>query len=111
MRIMTALLLFVALPGWCGSTVQKAPYARQLYARMAKQAATAAIDCGSDGLCRVDWVEKKGVPISFEDTKSNEDAELAALKALVVKWKAGTITASEKDDLIKRFIVLQLEVK
>lgn len=44
----------------------------------------------------------------WEDPLANRRAELAALRNLVAKWKAGTISPAEKDDLILRFIVLKM---
>lgn len=40
----------------------------------------------------------------FIDLRAKDRQELAAIKALTAKWRAGTITPAEKDDLILRFI-------
>lgn len=68
---------------------------------------------GTSCVLRLDDAEKKD-PSSIiaahvaGAAQMKKRGELAALRALVQKWKAGTITPAEKDDLILRFIALQL---
>lgn len=68
---------------------------------------------GSACVLRLDDAEGKN-PSSIiaahaaDAAQNRRRSELAALRALVQKWKAGTITPAEKDDLILRFIALQL---
>jgi hypothetical protein len=44
----------------------------------------------------------------WEDPQEKRKRELDALRALRDKWKAGTITPAEKDELLRRFIELHL---
>lgn len=49
-------------------------------------------------------------PLIESQLKEPVRRERAALRVLARKWRSGTITAQEKDDLLKRLVLLLLGV-
>lgn len=102
---MMHLILALALTASADTTTQPRSHAQKIHRALQGQATKVSMTCAGDD-CTLTWTPKPGAKIAFED----EQAKIVQTKKLARKWKDGTITAAEKDELLKLMVLRILEI-
>ena len=90
------LVLAAAIPVGADTTIQPTRYSYQtLIPYLKANADNVAFECGPQ-TCEIRWTPRQGVPLTWADEKTKREQMLALLQ----RWRDGTITGAQKDQLL-----------
>jgi len=100
---MMKLLLLIVGTAWGETTVQPRAHAQKIFPEIQANSKHSKITCTLKGEdeCTIEWSPKAGAAIQFEDKKAEADR----MKVMARKWRDKTITADEKDELLRHLVI------